>query len=127
MYIFIISHFLSPVIRKNSFFLSFCNIYIKSPPTAYCFSQLKQGTYLIRLKSRCISFLSYTAACQFLLFIFYFLLIFYYTNAAPKALHASVASSSGSSWQITLSHTRFAPASLQDSSQLRIHSPSPHP
>ena len=23
----------------------------KSPPTAYCFSQLKQGTYLIRLKS----------------------------------------------------------------------------
>lgn len=53
--------------------------------------------------------------------------LFCYTNAAPKALQASVASSSGSSWQITLSHTRFAPASLQDSSQLRIHSPSPHP
>ena len=23
---------------------------LKSPPAAYCFSQLKQGTYLIRLK-----------------------------------------------------------------------------
>ena len=49
------------------------------------------------------------------------------TNALPKARQASSAASSGVSVQITLSHTRFSPASAQSFSQLRIHSPSPQP
>ena len=43
MYIFIISHFLSPVIRKNSCFLSFYNIYINRKKPLYKFSFLHSG------------------------------------------------------------------------------------
>ena len=54
-------------------------------------------------------------------------IIFHSTNALPKARQASSAASSGASQQVTLSHTRFSPASPQSFSQLRIHSPSPQP
>ena len=50
-----------------------------------------------------------------------------YTNAAPSALQAAVASSSGASQQVTLSQARTAPSVLQVSSHVRIHSPSPQP
>ena len=49
------------------------------------------------------------------------------TNALPKARQASSAASSGVSVQITLSQTRFTPALSHSLSQVRIHSPSPHP
>ena len=45
----------------------------------------------------------------------------------PMARRASRAVSSGASQQITLSQTRFTPASAQSFSQERIHSPSPQP
>ena len=54
-------------------------------------------------------------------------IIFHSTNALPRARQASSAASSGASQQVTLSHTRFSPASPQSFSQLRIHSPSPQP
>ena len=54
-------------------------------------------------------------------------IIFHSTNALPKARQASSAASSDASQQVTLSHTRFSPASPQSFSQLRIHSPSPQP
>lgn len=54
-------------------------------------------------------------------------IIFHSTNALPKARQASSAASSGVSVQITLSHTKFSPASAQSFSQIRIHSPSPQP
>ena len=47
--------------------------------------------------------------------------------AAPRALQASTAASSGASFAVTLSQAKTAPAALQSSSQLRIHSQSPHP
>src|SRR5699024_1545168 len=50
-----------------------------------------------------------------------------YASAAPSALHASSASSSGASLQMTLSQTSSAPSSAHRVSQLRIHSPSPQP
>ena len=50
-----------------------------------------------------------------------------YANAFPRALHSFSASSSGASLQVTLSHTSTASSDRQVSSQLRIHSPSPHP
>ena len=53
--------------------------------------------------------------------------LFSQARAAPRARQADRASSSGASLQITLSQTRFALSSLHRASQLRIHSPSPHP
>ena len=50
-----------------------------------------------------------------------------YASASPRLRQALRASSSGVSWQITLSQARFAPFSRQLSSQVRIHSPSPQP
>ena len=50
-----------------------------------------------------------------------------YFSASPSFSQAAMASSSGVSWQITLSQTSTAPAVRQSSSQLRIHSPSPQP
>ena len=48
-------------------------------------------------------------------------------SALPVARSASSVPSSGASQQVTLSHTRFTPASAQSFSQERIHSPSPQP
>ena len=45
----------------------------------------------------------------------------------PMARRDSSMASSGASQQITLSQTRFTPASAQSFSQERIHSPSPQP
>lgn len=53
--------------------------------------------------------------------------VFYAARAAPRALQAAAAASSGASLQMTLSQARTAPARRQDCSQLRIHSPSPQP
>lgn len=50
-----------------------------------------------------------------------------YCSALPNCSQAFNASASGSSWQMTLSQTRTAPATRQSSSQERIHSPSPQP
>lgn len=50
-----------------------------------------------------------------------------YTSAAPRALQEARASSSGAALHITLSQASTAPAEVQVSSQLRIHSPSPQP
>ena len=51
----------------------------------------------------------------------------FYASALPRSWQADFASSSGSSVQITDSCASSAPALLQVSSQVRIHSPSPHP
>ncbi len=51
----------------------------------------------------------------------------YQASASPRLRQALRASSSGVSWQITLSQAKFAPFSRQLSSQVRIHSPSPQP
>ncbi len=48
-------------------------------------------------------------------------------RAAPSALHSAIASSEGASLHITDSVTSTAPSAVQVSSQLLIHSPSPHP
>ena len=53
--------------------------------------------------------------------------ISYFARAAPSALQAAIASSSGASLAMTKSHAITAPSFLQRSSQLRIHSPSPQP
>ena len=50
-----------------------------------------------------------------------------YASAAPSALQAAAASSSGASLQITLSQASTAPSAAQVSSHVRIHSPSPQP
>src|SRR5699024_9721780 len=55
------------------------------------------------------------------------LLGYSWARVFPRFLQASFASSSGSSLQSTPSCIRFAPASLQEASQFRIHSPSPQP
>ena len=61
------------------------------------------------------------------LFFSYSILLSAYAIAAPKSFRAAVASSSGASLQITLSHASVIPAPLASSSQFLIHSPSPHP
>lgn len=48
-------------------------------------------------------------------------------SAAPSARQLLSAASSGASWVMTLSAASTAPAAVQSASQLRIHSPSPHP
>lgn len=48
-------------------------------------------------------------------------------SAAPSARQLLSAASSGASWVMTLSAASTAPAAIQSASQLRIHSPSPHP
>ena len=50
-----------------------------------------------------------------------------HASAAPRALQASMASSSGASLQMTLSQARETPAAAQSCSQFCIHSPPPQP
>lgn len=55
------------------------------------------------------------------------MIIIIYIRYFPSFRQDSIVSPSGVSLAITLSHTSSAPSFLHVSSQLRIHSPSPHP
>ncbi len=51
----------------------------------------------------------------------------YFSKAAPRARQSERTSSSGASWQMTLSAAKAAPRAAQLASQLCIHSPMPQP
>ena len=76
---------------------------LKSPPAAYCFSQLKQGTYLIRLifsisQNHCIRFpYSGISLCTFLYFLKYTGICFYSAFINSRMISRMISSSSGES------------------------------
>ena len=76
---------------------------LKSPPAAYCFSQLKQETYLIRLifsisKDHCIRFpYSGISLCTFLYFLKYTGICFYSAFINSRMISRMISSSSGES------------------------------
>ena len=77
--------------------------FLKSRPAAYCFSQLKQETYLIRLifsisKDHCIRFpYSGISLCTFLYFLKYTGICFYSAFINSRMISRMISSSSGES------------------------------